>query len=273
MSKYYYLISSLPELFFETGNIVNANFLRVRDYILEKLSKKDVVYAYDLLNSIDNGNLIAFVYGKNRTSKKGGQMEFRSSDDLDKSVMPDYMCDFIEYIDRYRTEHKTNPDELVAEKYLLEQYYDKMENSDNTFIAKWFRFDREMRNIQSAYSARQLGISVENHLVGNDDLTTLLLKNTTPDFGLSRERDYMPELFQALETNSLLEKENKLDMLRWNQIDRINIMEYFSVDVALGVLIKACIADRWLSLNNETGKQLFRKLIDDLIEFNKVKTV
>jgi hypothetical protein len=35
--------------------------------------------------------------------------------------------------------------------------------------------------------------------------------------------------------------------------------------VALGTLQKAYIADRWLALNNENGKQLFRKLIDNLI--------
>ncbi|MDR0724525.1 MAG: DUF2764 domain-containing protein, partial [Prevotellaceae bacterium] len=58
----------------------------------------------------------------------------------------------------------------------------------------------------------------------------------------------------------------KLDMLRWKQIDEINLMEYFSVDVALGILQKAYIADRWLTLDNENGKKMFRKLIDDLIK-------
>jgi hypothetical protein len=268
MSKYYCLISSLPELFFEAASSQNFDFLHIRDYILEKISAGDAVYVNALLNNIDNYNLITSVYGKNRGWKKGGISEFRTDNDPDdgRSALPEYMLYFLEYMDNYKAEHKTNPDELDAEKYLLELYYDKVENSDNAFIAKWFGFDREMKNIQAAYLCRQLGIVSENYLLKKDNITEFLLKNTSPDFGLSCERDYVPELFQALETNNLLERENKLDMLRWKQIDEINIMEYFSIDVALGILQKAYIADRWLALNGETGKKLFEKLIDELIK-------
>jgi hypothetical protein len=256
----------LPELFLEAEDAKKTDFLFIRDYILEQISGKDTGYVYDLLNSIDNYNLITAVYRKNRKWKKGGQFEFRSIDDLDKTVLPGYMIDFLQYIDNYQSEHKTNPDELVAEKYLSELYYDKVENSDNVFIAKWFTFDREMKNIQSAYLSRRLGLSPENYLVKTDDVTDFLMKNTSPDFGVSRERDYIPELFQALETQDLLERESKLDMLRWKQIDEINIMEYFSMDAALGTLQKASIVDRWMTLDSVNGQKLFRKLIDDLIK-------
>jgi hypothetical protein len=266
MSKYYCLISSLPELFFETENYKNFDFLHIRDYILEGVSATDADYVCRLLNGIDNRNLITVIYGKNRAWTKGGQLEFRSIADLNKSVLPDYMISFLEYIDAYETENKSYPDELVATQYLWKLYYDEVENADNKFIAKWFGFDREMKNIQTAYLCRRSGESVEKYLVKNDDLTGLLMKNTSPDFGLSRERDYMPELFRALEIQDLLERENKLDMLRWRQIDEINTMEYFTLDVALGTLQKAHIADRWLKLDGESGKQLFRKLIDDLIK-------
>ncbi|MDR2382699.1 MAG: DUF2764 domain-containing protein [Prevotellaceae bacterium] len=266
MSKYYYLISSLPELFFDAEDSKNPDFLYIRDYMLENFSTTDIDYIYNLLNNIDNHNLITAIYHKNRAWKKGGQMEFQSTDELSKFVLPNYMLNFLEYIDDYKTEYKSNPDELAAEKYLLEHYYAQMENSDNRFITKWFKFDREVKNIQAAYLCKQLGTSMDDYLVKKDDITEFLLKNTSSDFGLLRERDYMPELFQALETQDVFDRENKLDMLRWKQIDEINVMEYFSVDVALGTLQKAYIADRWLALDNENGKKLFRKLIDDLIK-------
>jgi hypothetical protein len=53
-------------------------------------------------------------------------------------------------------------------------------------------------------------------------------------------------------------------MFRWNQIDEINIMEYFSINVALGTLQKASIANRRLMLNIEEGKKMFRKLMEEL---------
>jgi hypothetical protein len=272
MAKYYYLISSLPELFFE-GDSKSFDFLHIKNYILEKISDKDSVYVHNLLSNIDNHNLITAIYGKNRAWKKGGRLESQSPDSWDKSVMPEYMLNFLEYTDNYKSEHKANPDELAAEKHLLELYYNEMENSDNTFIAKWFRFDREMKNIQAAYSGRRLGISSEEYLIKNDDITDCLLRNTSPDFGLSRERDYIPELFRAMETSDPVEKENKLNMLRWNRINEINIMEYFSVNVALGILQKVYIADRWMRLDIEEGKKMFRKLVDDLVEFKKDKII
>jgi hypothetical protein len=256
----------LPELFFEAEGSKKIDFLFIKDYIMEQISDKDATYVRYMLNSIDNYNLITAVYGKNRAWKKGGILELQSIDNLNKSDLPDYMISFIEYIDNYKSEYKTNPDELVAEKYLWKLYYDKVENSDNEFIAQWFTFDREMKNIQAAYLSRRLGISADDFLVKKDEVTEFLRKNTSPDFGLSRERDYITELFQALETQNLLERENKLDMLRWKQIDEINIMEYFSINVALGTLQKAYIADRWLTLDSENGQKLFRKLIDDLIK-------
>jgi len=264
MAKYYYLISSLPELFFETGDSKTLDFLHIRDYVLEKVSDKDTAYVYNLLSDIDNYNLITRIYGKNREWKTGGRFEFQSPDDLDKSDLPMYMLNFLEYLDNYKAEHKVNPDERVAGKYLSELWYDEMENSDNAFIAKWFKFDREVKNVLATFSAKQLGISAEDYLVKTDDITESLLKNTSPDFGLSRERDYMPKLFQILETQDLLERENKLDMFRWNQINEINIMEYFSVNVALGTLQKASIANRRLMLNIEEGKKMFRKLMEEL---------
>ncbi|MDR2027508.1 MAG: DUF2764 domain-containing protein [Prevotellaceae bacterium] len=273
MSKYYYLISSLPELFFETGNSKHLDFLHIRDYILENISDSDAVYVHDLLNCIDNYNLIAVMYGKNRAWKEGGMTDIRSINSTDRSALPEYMRDFLEYTDGYKAENKTYPDEHAAEKYLSELYYGKMENSGNAFIAKWFKFDREMKNVQAAYLSRKTGAPAENYMVKKDDITEFLLKNTSPDFGLSRERNYMPDLFQALETGNLLERENRLDMLRWKQIDEINVMEYFSLDVALGILQKACIADRWMALDSEEGKRLFRKTVDELVESKKVKTV
>ncbi|MDR1339281.1 MAG: DUF2764 domain-containing protein [Prevotellaceae bacterium] len=271
MAKYYYLISSLPELFFEAGDSKNLDFLHIRNYILEKISDRDSVYVRDLLSSIDNHNLISAIYDKNRDWKKGGRLESPSPDSWDRSLMPEYMLRFLEYIDGYRAEHRANPEELAAEKYLLELCYSEMENSDNAFIAKWFSFDREMKNILAAYSGRRLGISPEDYLIGKDEVTEFLLKNTGPDFGLSRERDYIPELFRTLEIPNTLERENRLDMFRWNRINEINIMEYFSLDVALGILMKAHVADRWMALDSGEGKKMFRKLVDDLLEFKKIE--
>jgi hypothetical protein len=267
MLKYYYLISSLPELVFEGENFKNVDFLKIRDYILEHVSEKDSRYVINLLNVIDNSNLLDAFFDKNRERVQGGQFQFHSIDDLDKSALPLYMRYFIERMEEYKAEHKSYLHKFAALQYLSNVYYTEMEKSDNKFISKWFKFDKEVRNIQTAYLCRKRGVDIDEfYLIGRDDMTKSLQKNTSPDFGLSRIRDYIPELLQAFETPNIVAREIKLDALRWKQIDEINLMEYFSIDVALGVLQKAYIADRWLALDKERGKLLFRKLVDDLIK-------
>lgn len=262
--NYYHLISSLPELLFESEDTKGFDFIHIRDYILEEVSSNDSKHVYNLLRNIDNYNLITVVYSKNRPWKKGGKFQVESLSDLRNLELPAYMVSFLDYIEHYEEENKEKPDDLEAEKRLYELCYNELEKSGNNFISKWFKFDREVKNIQAAYVGRQLEMPVEGFLVKHDDITEHLLKNTTSDFGLARERDYMPKLFQALDTNDLLERENKLDIFRWNYIDEINTFEYFSIDVALGVLEKSYIADRWIHLDEQKGKEMFRKLVDDL---------
>ncbi|MDR1896272.1 MAG: DUF2764 domain-containing protein [Prevotellaceae bacterium] len=266
--NYPYLIAGLPELSFLSGDSQTLthdfDFLNIRDSILEEVSAKDALHVYDLLSDIDNYNLITLIYGKKRQWKNGGQIEEQTLTDLKNRDLPAYLAAFITYIEEYENENKAKPNELAAERYLYELWYDKLEASKNKFIAQWFRFDREIRNIKAAYAGRQLETSDNRLIKEDDDITQSLLKNTSPDFGLSKETDYAPELFRALETDNLLEREINLDKLRWNQIDEINTFEYFTIDVALGVLQKARIANRWKALELEKGKKIFDELIAGL---------
>ena len=266
MSKNYYLISSLPELFFESEDVGSFDFISLRDYIFETASSNESRYVCDLLCGIDNYNLITAIYSKNRPWKEGGSFQIEFLNDLEEYNLPNYIRSFLDFITEYEEENKAKPNELAAEKHLFELCYNEMENSSNGFIAKWFKFDREIKNIQAAYVGRQLEISAEEYLIKDeeDDIAELLLKNNSPDFGLAKARDYIPKLFQALETEDLLDRENKIDMFRWNYIDELNTFAYFKIDAALGILQKAHIADRWAKLDEQKGKEMFKKLVNDL---------
>ena len=79
----------------------------------------------------------------------------------------------------------------------------------------------------------------------------------------------------VLEGTDLLMREMDLDKLMWKKIDELNLFNYFNVNVLLGYIAKLKIIDRWLSLDEQTGREMFRKLVDEIrgtfkgIDFNE----
>jgi hypothetical protein len=271
--QYYHLVASLPELFFKPDAAKEFNFLNIRDYIIECISDKDAGYVNELLSVNDNYNLLSALFGKNREWKKGGALTKQTiadlsaedrDDDGNPVILPPYIASFMEYFRQYAVENKDKPSYEDAERELNIVHYNTMQMSRNRFIAKWFRYDREIRNVQAAFVARQTGKDAENYLIDNDDITELLLKSASHDFGLLKERDYMPKLLQTLDIADLLEREAALSAFRWNLIDEINTFEYFSIDAVLGVLQKAFILDRWAGLDSAAGNEIFEKLLRTL---------
>ena len=63
----------------------------------------------------------------------------------------------------------------------------------------------------------------------------------------------------------------------WKKIDEINTFDYFNVSALLGYIAKLKIIDRWMALDEATGREMFRKLVDEIrgtfngVEFNETK--
>jgi hypothetical protein len=261
-------MSSLPELSFKTETQKNADVVQIRDAILGEILRGDTVYVRETLSSIDNYNLLTLLYDKKRTMKRGGVFEFDSTSNLKKITLSRYMRRFLSYFEEYEHENGRKPDAFVAEQRLNELCYAEMESSKNRFVSKWHRIEREIKNIQAAYLSRKANVSAEKHLIADDELRDSLLRSQAQDFGLSKERDYVSELLRIFETGDLLERERKLDLFRWNNIDEINTFEYFTINAVLGVLQKACILDRWLSLNRDKGEQRFKEIVQGLKSYS-----
>jgi hypothetical protein len=257
-------MSSLPELSFKSEAQKNADVLQIRDAILGEITRGDAVYVRETLSSIDNYNLLTLLYNKKRTIKRGGMFEFDSTSKLEETALSRYMRQFLGYFEEYEQEHGQKPDPFAAEQRLNELCYAEMESSKNRFVSKWHKIEREIKNIQAAYLSRKANVSAEKHLIADEELRDSLLRSQAQDFGLSKERDYVSELLRIFELGDLLERERKLDLFRWNIIDEINTFEYFTVNAVLGVLQKACILDRWLSLDRDKGEQRFKEMVRGL---------
>lgn len=63
---------------------------------------------------------------------------------------------------------------------------------------------------------------------------------------------------------NLLEKERKLDRIRWAEAEELSTFDYFNADTLLAYLVKVDIVARWARLDERTGREMLGRLISDL---------
>ena len=134
---------------------------------------------------------------------------------------------------------------------LDEDFYRAALKHGNRFIRDWFRFDLDLRNTVVSYLNDSLGRPDEEDMV--------LLEG--------RETEEFYELKDAqavLNGADILKREKGLDTLRWQKIDELTMLDSLDLELLLGYVLKLKIIDRWIQLDPETGRALFRKLVEDI---------
>ena len=163
-----------------------------------------------------------------------------------------------ELVDQIR-EQLSGPDQAVLDlllsgydpEQLTEDFYKQMLRHKTRSTREWFRFDLDLRNATVGYLNKQL------HRAPDHD--KILLEG--------REVEEFPELEDAsriLNGTDILQRERGLDDLRWRKIDEITLMDYFDLETLLGYAAKLKIIDRWLQLDPDSGRALFRRMVDEI---------
>ena len=140
-------------------------------------------------------------------------------------------------------------------------FYHQAAKSKNSFIREFFRFDVNLRNIQAGVAARKTGQTADAYLIGDDVITEAIRTNKTNDFGL--EMEDMQKFIAILNIPDILEREEKLDLFRWEKITDITFFQYFNMDVVLAFVIKASMVNRWMQLDKERGNAVFKQLLKE----------
>lgn len=128
------------------------------------------------------------------------------------------------------------------------------------FIRNFFEFDLNVRNRKVRYLNEALGRAPEKDI----------LKLTDPEAeetGLEPEEPEFKEedrLRKILEGKDILARERGIDDLYWEKIDELTLFDYMSFDRILGIIVKMMIIRRWLILDEQTGREMFKKLVDEV---------
>lgn len=268
MNKYYYLVAGLPELALEDSKL-SYTVADFKTEIYPSLSSSDQKLIDLFYLKFDNANVLKLLEDKEAGIDKRGNF---SQDELNEYIavikeggtvnskeFPDYLSAFV-------TDYFTAPAESegLMEDHLAALYYDYAMKSENKFISSWFEFNLTINNILLAFTARKYKWDVAQNIVGNTEVCEALRTSGARDFGLSGEVDFFDQLVKISETSELVEREKKLDSLRWNWMEEVTFFDYFTIERLFVFLLQLEMIERWISLDKEKGNQLFRSIIDSL---------
>ena len=269
MSNYYYLVTGLPDLTLDDSKLTysTADF---KTEFYPRLSAKDKKL-FDLFYlQYDNVNVLKLLKDKEAAIDTRGLYsaeelldllaQLKEKNDVSKSLYPAYLITFIS--DYYN--NSGEEDFSLAENRLAGLYYEYAMRCDNRFVAQWYEFNLTVNNILVALTARKYKLEIASMIVGDTEVCQALRTSNARDFGLSGEVDYMDQLMKISETEELLEREKKIDQMRWTWMENATFFNYFSVERLFVFLVQLEMIERWILLDKEKGNQQFRSIIESL---------
>ena len=267
MDAYYYLVAGLPDISLEDGKL-SYTVDSFKSEIYPDLSDKDKNIIELFYLKFDNDNLLHLLKDKEYVVKRNGNF---SSDELLSLIdtikdgdIPDrkYPSYFSKFISEYLA--LAPEDAYRASDMLTSDYYSYAMRTKNSFVSAWFEFNLNLNNIQSAISARKYKIDVASTIVGDTDVCGMLRTSNARDFGLGDTLPYLENIQRISEIDDLLEREKKVDQLKWNWMEDESFFNYFTVERLFVFLLQLEMIERWISLDKDKGNELFRALIQGL---------
>ena len=130
------------------------------------------------------------------------------------------------------------------------------------YIREYFRFDLNLRNAKVRYLNRQLKRDPETDVLTGEASAENESKADIDGLLFSPgEFEEAAPVEAVLEGTDLIAREKGLDDIVWKKADTLSTFHYFDITAVLAYVTKLHIADRWLILDEEQGRELFRKLV------------
>lgn len=267
MSTYYCLVAGLPDISLDDGKLSYS----VSDFKAElypDLSAQDRKLIDLFYLKFDNTVILKLLKNKDAVIEDKGNFSaeellqlieaVREGDTPDKKY-PSYLVNFVsQYL-------QLSQDELYrADDLLAALYYSYGMSSNNAFIASWFEFNLNLNNILAALAARKYKMEVSSVIVGATSICEQLRTSNARDFGLNETLEYFEALQRIADIEELVEREKKVDMLKWKWLEDESFSHYFTIERIFVFLMQQEMIERWISLDKEKGNELFRKMIQDL---------
>lgn len=268
MSKYYYLVAGLPELTLDDSKL-SYTVADFKTEIYPGLSVADQKLIDLFYLKFDNTNVLKLLNDKDAVIDPRGNYTaeelveaiaiIKEGGEMDAKSFPSYLSIFIS--DYFNT---SSPQEILPENELSARYYAYAMECGNRFVASWFEFNLNINNILVAFMVRKYKWDITRNVLGDTEICEALRTSGARDFGLAGEVDCFDQLQKINEITELVEREKRIDSLRWNWMEDAIFFDYFTIERIFAFLLKLEMIERWMALDKEKGSQLFRSIIQEL---------
>ena len=272
--NYYYLIAGLPELSLD-DNKLNLTMREFRELYYPELAADDRALLDLIYLSYDNANLLTLLKDKEAAIDEGGLytseellgiIEAARAEETPDRRYPRYMYDFVAQMES----EESAAEGIFPEDRLAQLYYAHAMSQGNVFVERWFAFNLDLNNFLTAITARRYNLDVKPLIVGDNEVAKALRTSNSRDFGLTGVMDGFEEVMRISEIDNLVERERKLDVLKWEWMEENSFFDYFTVEKLFAFLVKIQIIERWITLDAEAGGEMLRGMIRQLKEEVKV---
>lgn len=269
MANYYCLIAGLPEIDFSDSHPGYS-----MDELVEQLHESLTPWDARLMANFfflqrDCKNLVGYLKDPEAELMYQGAYTKEQYHDLVKSAeeMNFNVHRYPSFLSIFAREWAFNKDKkgYFPEDEILYLFYKyAIDNCSNKFVREWYQMNMDINNILTAILARKYGWNISDYIKGEGEVQEKLREENTPDFGLSREMDYMKELIQIADQDDPVKKEKMIDALKWLWLDDNTFFEPFGIESVFAYMCKLEMQYRWANLDVEKGKESFEQIIENL---------
>jgi len=269
MSKYYYLIAGLPEIQPDDAKL-SLPLKELKLTLQETLTKKDCAITDLIFQQYEAQNWLAFLQNNDVQFHPLGLSStenfeevvtlLKETENPKVKTVPSYFPTFAYafWDDKPMFENLSWNDQITA------LYYKNAIKCKNKFVSRWFEFCLNINNLLAAYTCRKHGFDIQSAIVGDNEVAVALRASNARDFGVGDFFEQADQVLKIAEETDLLERERKIDLLKWHWIEEQTVFDYFTIEAVAAYLMKLEIIERWLPLKKESGATIFRDLIQSL---------
>lgn len=135
---------------------------------------------------------------------------------------------------------------------LSPEFYRSALSHENRFIREYFNFDLALRNAKVRFLNTALGRPEGKDLMDPECTFT----------GLEEDEEAVAD--KIFDSDDILVREMGIDNLIWTKVEQISTFEYFSLEAVLAFLVKLNIVARWFRLDEQKGREMFKRLVDEV---------
>lgn len=264
--NYYCLVAGLREYALDSDT-KGFNAREIIAEILEEVSSGDAEAVRLLYGYYDCENIIALRAGRSAYNPLGNiPAEELEQEMASPQALPKAMAKVLKDYAATESEETEGVDlSLGFERALLTAYYEECARSKSRFVRQWSDFDRTLRNVAAAAVARSKDRRVDSVTVGKGDVVAQLQRSSAADFGLRGELTYVDAILAAVnDEQNMVEKEHKIDLIRWEHAGELASSDYFNINAILSYLVKINIVARWSLLDPKRGRAMLDRIMAEL---------